>query len=107
MTATKRRGAPAPAATLGGGGGHTRVACYLRISTDEEHQPFSLGAQETRLAAFVASQPGRAGNTRRPTPTRSPAPTLSGPPSTRRFATPASAATTSSSSTASTASPGH
>ena len=58
MTATKRRGAPAPAATLGGGGGHTRVACYLRISTDEEHQPFSLGAQETRLGAFVASQPG-------------------------------------------------
>ena len=58
MTATKRRGAPAPAATLGGGGGRTRVACYLRISTDEEHQPFSLGAQQTRLGAFVVSQPG-------------------------------------------------
>jgi len=39
------------------GAGPTRVACYLRISTDEEHQPFSLGAQEARLAAFVASQP--------------------------------------------------
>jgi len=37
--------------------GSTRVALYLRISTDEEHQPFSLGAQETRLAAFVTSQP--------------------------------------------------
>lgn len=35
-----------------------RVACYLRISTDEDHQPFSLGAQETRLRSFVASQPG-------------------------------------------------
>ena len=57
MTTTKRRAAPAPA-TLGAGGGTTRVACYLRISTDEEHQPFSLGAQETRLAAFIASQPG-------------------------------------------------
>ncbi len=58
MTTAKRRGAPAPAAALGAGGGVTRVACYLRISTDEEHQPFSLGAQETRLGAFVASQPG-------------------------------------------------
>ena len=59
MTTTKRRspGSP-PAATLGAGGGVTRVACYLRISTDEEHQPFSLGAQETRLGAFIASQPG-------------------------------------------------
>ena len=38
--------------------GATRVALYLRISTDEEHQPFSLSAQEHRLAAFVTSQPG-------------------------------------------------
>ena len=57
MTTAKRRATPVPV-TLGTGGGTTRVACYLRISTDEEHQPFSLGAQETRLAAFVASQPG-------------------------------------------------
>ncbi len=58
MTTTRRRnqGTP-PAATLGAVGGVTRVACYLRISTDEEHQPFSLGAQETRLGAFIASQP--------------------------------------------------
>jgi site-specific DNA recombinase len=35
-----------------------RVGVYLRISTDEEHQPFSLEAQEHRLRAFVASQPG-------------------------------------------------
>ncbi len=55
---TKRRAAPAPPAALGAGGAAVRVACYLRISTDEEHQPFSLGAQETRLGAFVASQPG-------------------------------------------------
>ncbi len=39
-------------------GGTTRVALYLRISTDEDHQPFSLSSQEHRLAAFVASQPG-------------------------------------------------
>src|SRR5439155_8189994 len=35
-----------------------RVALYLRISTDEEHQPFSLEAQEHRLSAFVPTQPG-------------------------------------------------
>ena len=58
MTTTTPRPRPAPAATYAAGAGTVRVACYLRISTDEEHQPFSLGAQETRLAAFVASQPG-------------------------------------------------
>jgi site-specific DNA recombinase len=58
MTTTTPRPRPAPATTLAAGAGSVRVACYLRISTDEEHQPFSLGAQETRLAAFVASQPG-------------------------------------------------
>ncbi len=36
----------------------TRVALYLRISTDEDHQPFSLEAQQDRLAAFVPTQPG-------------------------------------------------
>ncbi|WP_425426715.1 recombinase family protein [Asanoa hainanensis] len=35
-----------------------RVAIYLRRSTDEDNQPYSLEAQETRLRAFVASQPG-------------------------------------------------
>jgi site-specific DNA recombinase len=35
-----------------------RVAIYIRRSTDEEHQPFSLEAQETKLRAFVSSQPG-------------------------------------------------
>jgi site-specific DNA recombinase len=34
------------------------VAIYLRISTDEAHQPYSLEAQEHRLGAYVASQPG-------------------------------------------------
>ena len=59
MPTTRRRSpGPPPAATLRAGGGAVRVACYLRISTDEEHQPFSLGAQETRLGAFIASQPG-------------------------------------------------
>ncbi len=58
MTAATPRPRPAPATTHAAEAGTVRVACYLRISTDEEHQPFSLGAQETRLAAFVASQPG-------------------------------------------------
>ena len=35
-----------------------RVAIYIRRSTDEDHQPFTLEAQETKLRAFVASQPG-------------------------------------------------
>lgn len=34
-----------------------RIAIYLRISTDEAHQPYSLDAQEQRLRAYVASQP--------------------------------------------------
>ena len=33
-----------------------RVAIYTRISTDEEHQPYSLEAQDLRLAAYVQSQ---------------------------------------------------
>ncbi|MGH2725319.1 MAG: recombinase family protein [Actinomycetota bacterium] len=35
-----------------------RVAIYTRISTDEERQPFSLGAQAERLEAYAASQDG-------------------------------------------------
>ena len=35
-----------------------RVAIYRRISTDEERQPFSLEAQQERLAAYVTTQPG-------------------------------------------------
>jgi site-specific DNA recombinase len=35
-----------------------RVAIYRRISTDEERQPFSLDAQQERLATSVAAQPG-------------------------------------------------
>jgi site-specific DNA recombinase len=34
-----------------------RVAIYRRISTDEDHQPYSLDAQEQRLRAYVSSQP--------------------------------------------------
>jgi DNA invertase Pin-like site-specific DNA recombinase len=35
-----------------------RVAVYIRRSTDEEHQPFSLEAQESKLRAYITSQPG-------------------------------------------------
>jgi site-specific DNA recombinase len=35
-----------------------RVATYTRISTDEDHQPFSLDAQAMRLDAYIASQDG-------------------------------------------------
>jgi site-specific DNA recombinase len=34
-----------------------RVATYTRISTDEDHQPYSLEAQAERLVAYVKSQP--------------------------------------------------
>jgi site-specific DNA recombinase len=35
-----------------------RIAIYLRRSTDDEHQPFSISAQETALLNYIASQPG-------------------------------------------------
>src|SRR5579884_2447055 len=35
-----------------------RIATYTRISTDEEHQPFSLEAQSVRLDSYIASQEG-------------------------------------------------
>jgi site-specific DNA recombinase len=38
--------------------GRVRIAIYMRISTDEEHQPFSLGAQAERLDSYVRSQDG-------------------------------------------------
>lgn len=36
----------------------TRIAFYTRISTDEDHQKFSLGAQSDRLEAFCRAQYG-------------------------------------------------
>jgi site-specific DNA recombinase len=35
-----------------------RIATYTRISTDEDRQPFSLGAQSERLEAYARSQDG-------------------------------------------------
>lgn len=35
-----------------------KVATYSRISTDEDRQPFSLGAQKDRLEAYISSQDG-------------------------------------------------
>ena len=35
-----------------------RVAIYTRISTDEDHLPYSLEAQTERLNAFIWSQEG-------------------------------------------------
>src|SRR6266508_2429067 len=39
-------------------GGSMRIATYTRISTDEDRQPFSLGAQAERLEAYARSQDG-------------------------------------------------
>jgi site-specific DNA recombinase len=44
-----------PAAVLGD---DVRVGTYVRRSTDGEHQPYSIEAQDTRLDAYIASQPG-------------------------------------------------
>ncbi|MBQ0894188.1 recombinase family protein [Micromonospora sp. U56] len=38
--------------------GPSRVCIYVRRSTDDEHQPFSLDAQRAALEKYVASQPG-------------------------------------------------
>jgi DNA invertase Pin-like site-specific DNA recombinase len=38
--------------------GTRRVAIYVRRSTDDEHQPFSIEAQLTSLTSYVNSQPG-------------------------------------------------
>lgn len=35
-----------------------RVGVYVRRSTDDEHQPYSIEAQHARLAACIDSQPG-------------------------------------------------
>ncbi|GAA3390437.1 hypothetical protein GCM10020369_44380 [Cryptosporangium minutisporangium] len=37
---------------------YLRIATYTRRSTDEENQPFTLGAQDTKLDAYAASQEG-------------------------------------------------
>ena len=34
------------------------MAIYIRRSTDEEHQPYTLEAQQTKLDAYITSQPG-------------------------------------------------
>ncbi len=39
-------------------GEDVRVGIYVRRSTDDEHQPYSIEAQDTRLAAYIDSQPG-------------------------------------------------
>jgi site-specific DNA recombinase len=50
--------APAQQARLADRGGDVRVGVYVRRSTDDEHQPYSIEAQDTRLAAYIGSQPG-------------------------------------------------
>jgi site-specific DNA recombinase len=41
-----------------GHSGDVRVGVYERRSTDDEHQPYSIEAQDARLAAYIGSQPG-------------------------------------------------
>jgi site-specific DNA recombinase len=43
---------------LGRNNGKPRIAFYTRISTDEDHQKYSLGAQKERLEAFCKAQYG-------------------------------------------------
>ncbi len=39
-------------------GDDVRVGVYVRRSTDDEHQPYSIEAPDIRLAAYIGSQPG-------------------------------------------------
>ncbi len=52
---SKRRGFKNPVAMLGD---DVRVGIYVRRSTDDEHQPYSIDAQDSRLDAYIHSQPG-------------------------------------------------
>ncbi|MGH3625634.1 MAG: recombinase family protein [Sciscionella sp.] len=45
-------------ATMSTLGDDVRVGIYVRRSTDDEHQPYSIEAQDTRLEAYIGSQPG-------------------------------------------------
>ncbi|WP_435123364.1 recombinase family protein [Micromonospora tulbaghiae] len=55
----KRRGRRAPTTTQPEGStGPCRVCIYIRRSTDDEHQPFSLLAQRTALRRYVENNPG-------------------------------------------------
>jgi site-specific DNA recombinase len=45
-------------ASTDGLAGDVRVGIYLRRSTDDEHQPYSIEAQDARLAAYIGSQLG-------------------------------------------------
>ncbi len=45
------------AAATAGLTGEVRIGVYVRRSTDDEHQPYSIEAQDTRLAAYISSQP--------------------------------------------------
>ncbi len=51
---SRRTGADSLAAL----GDDVRVATYTRRSTDDGNQPYTIDAQDTRLSAYVASQPG-------------------------------------------------
>jgi site-specific DNA recombinase len=48
----------ATTATTDGLAGDLRVGVYVRRSTDDEHQPYSIEAQDARLASYIGSQPG-------------------------------------------------
>jgi site-specific DNA recombinase len=52
---TTHRSTKTTMATLGD---DVRVGIYVRRSTDDEHQPYSIEAQDARLTAYIDSQPG-------------------------------------------------
>jgi site-specific DNA recombinase len=55
-SATARRTKKAATAALDGD--DVRVGIYVRRSTDDENQPYSIEVQDTRLEAYISSQPG-------------------------------------------------
>jgi site-specific DNA recombinase len=55
MTHTSTRPSRATAASLAD---DVRVGVYARRSSDDEHQPYSIEAQDARLTSYISSQPG-------------------------------------------------
>jgi site-specific DNA recombinase len=54
----KRQAGQPALSTPGSPGSDVRVGVYVRRSTDDEHQPYSIEAQDARLTAYIGSQPG-------------------------------------------------
>lgn len=58
MAGTKKSSTSRIATDIAAWGQDVRVATYTRRSTTEDNQPYSIEAQDARLASYIDSQPG-------------------------------------------------